>query len=365
MSTYKVISADSHVIEPPNVWKDYIEPAYKSRAPHVVREGEFDVWKCENTVLGPVAAYAGAGKPSDKLKSHGTYEKDTPKGSYDPSARLAEMAVDAVEAEVLYPSVALRMFGIPDGDFQAACFRAYNSWIADFCKPYPNVFKGVGILTIDDVEAAAGEVRRCRKLGLSGVSISVNPEGGRYYSDPTFDPLWSAAEECDMPISLHILTERKHKQRMGEDFLSGQVTESVMIQDALARMIFSGVFLRHPKLKIVSAENDIGWAGYFLERADYLHDRRQVFHKMGIPRDMLPSHFFHRHVFLTFMRDRSGVMLRSIIGVENLMWASDYPHLDSTWPNSMKMIERIFAGVPEGERRKIVCENAANLYHYP
>ena len=159
MTSKKIISADSHVIEPPNLWLDYIEPEFKSRAPHCERENDKDVFKCDGGVsLIQVGAVSAAGRPVDEVSNLGNYESDAPKGAYDSSARVGEIATDGVEAEVLYPSIALRMFAIADVPYQLACFRAYNSWMADFAKPYPDTFKGIGLIPIDDIEAAVGEL---------------------------------------------------------------------------------------------------------------------------------------------------------------------------------------------------------------
>ena len=129
-------------------------------------------------------------------------------------------------------------------------------------------------------------------------------------------------------------------------------------------MIFGGVFHRYPGLRIVSAENDIGWAAYFTERIDYLFDRRRPFHTFVIPRDTLPSEYMKRNAYLTFMRDRSGILSRAITGVDNLMWSTDYPHLDSTWPKSRQMIDQLVGDIPEDEAHKIIAGNAARLYDF-
>jgi predicted TIM-barrel fold metal-dependent hydrolase len=361
----KCISADSHVIEPPDLWLKYIEPAYRSRAPHVERENGNDIYKCEGVTLIPVGALGGAGKPVGVLKSQGTYEKDVPPGSYDPKARAKEIAIDGVEAEILYPSIALRMFAIPDKDYQMACFRAYNNWLADFCKADPVRFKGIGIIPIDEIESAVIELQRCKKIGLSGVSVSVIPTEGQQYDRPTFDPLWAAAAETGMPVSMHILTERKYRPKTGplENLVDNAVAPAAT-QEAFTRMIFSGVFHRFPKLKVISAENDAGWAAYFEERLDYLFEKRRAFQQFVIPLDTPPSAYIRRGCFFTFMRDHSGILARHAIGLENLLWSSDYPHQDSTWPHSQQAIDSLCKGIPASERHQIVAGNAAKLYGF-
>ena len=274
MTSKKIISADSHVIEPPNLWLDYIEPEFKSRAPHCERENDKDVFKCDGGVsLIQVGAVSAAGRPVDEVSNLGNYESDAPKGAYDSSARVGEIATDGVEAEVLYPSIALRMFAIADVPYQLACFRAYNSWMADFVKPYPDTFKGIGLVPIDDIEAAVGELHRCKEIGLAGVSVAVSTRPRDDLRQAALRPaMGPPAEAAGMPISLHILTERRRAAQTTDSVarLANGATECFAIQDALARMIFGGVFHRYPGLRIVSAENDIGWAAYFTERIDYL-----------------------------------------------------------------------------------------------
>ena len=209
-------------------------------------------------------------------------------------------------------------------------------------------------------------LHRCKEIGLAGVSVAVSTDPETTYDKPHFDPLWAAAEVAGMPISLHILTERRRAAQTTDSVarLANGATESFAIQDALARMIFGGVFHRYPGLRIVSAENDIGWAAYFTERIDYLFDRRRPFHTFVIPRDPLPSEYMKRNAYLTFMRDRSGILSRAITGVDNLMWSTDYPHLDSTWPKSRQMIDRLVGDIPEDEAHKIIAGNAARLYNF-
>ncbi len=364
MTKFKCISADSHVIEPPDLWLKYIEPAYRSRAPHVERENGNDVYKCEGVTLIPVGALGGAGKPVGVLKSQGTYEKDVPPGSYDPQARIKEMAIDGVEAEVLYPSIALRMFAISDKDYQLACFRAYNNWLADFCKADPVRFKGIGLIPVDDIEAAVTDLTRCKEIGLSGISITHSPGEERQYDRPAFDPLWAAAQDAGMPVSLHILTERKLKPQTGIESLVGQIRDPAATQEAFTRMIFSGVFNRYPRLRIISAENDAGWAAYFEERLDYLFEKRRAFQQFVIPLDTPPSAYIRRNCLFTFMRDHSGILARHAIGLENLLWSSDYPHQDSTWPRSQQVIDSLCKGIPDSDRHAIVAGNAAKLYGF-
>lgn len=363
MPAHRVISADSHVIEPPNLWLDHIEPAFRQRAPRCERIGGKDVFQCDGVDLIQPGPAAGAGQRV--VKREVAFE-EIPRACWDPDARVPEILKDGVEAEVMYPSVAMRMFAIPDPAYLAACFRAYNDWMAGFVRRQPRHFAGLGLIPIDDIQGATLELRRCAGLGLSGACITVSPAHGRQYDDTAYDPLWAAAAELGMPLSLHVLTgqgsEKPVQQRSPVDLYLGGLAPPSIIQAVLLRMIVSGVFKRHPGLQVVSAENDSGWAGYFIERLDYIVQRRQYMTGKGALGDDLPSTFFRSNVSLTFQRDRAGILVRSMIGTDRLLWGSDYPHTDSTWPNSMDMLDRLTGDIPQAERAMIAGGNAARLY---
>ena len=369
MNPYAAISADSHVVEPPTLWTQRIDPALRARAPRAVRRNGTDVLVCEDLSFPAYSLLAAAGKDSAALDPKGTFEESCPPGAWQPKARLAEMEADGVQAEVLYPSLAMRMFAIKDEPLQAACFRAYNNWMADFCTPYPDRLKGLGLIDLNDIGAAIEEMRRCKRLGLAGACVSISPDAEMPYDSAEYEPFWAAAAEMGMPLSLHVGTDRRPSTQgsaaANVGYLVYRSIDHYIVEQAIATLIFSGVLHRHPRLRVVSAENDIGWSGYLVERMDYMFERRKNLTQLPIPRHTLPSEYFHRQVFLTFMRDRAGILVRHLTGVNNLLWANDYPHTDSTWPDSQKVLDAMFEGVPSEERRKITVENAAALYGFP
>lgn len=360
MSKFNVISADSHVVEPPDLWLDHIAKEYRDRAPHVVREEKSDVYVCPGATLVPVGLLAGAGRPDDEVRKEGRYETDVCPGGYDPHARLKDMAIDGVDAEVLYPTIAMRMYSLQDAGFMQACFQAYNTWVADFCKACPDRFKGVAMIATEDIKGAVSELHRTRKLGLAGAMIALWPEEESPYSHSKYEPFWAAAQELQMAVSLHIATERRVKNKT----LAELATTPVWVQRAIADIIFNGVFDRFPRLKIVSAENDIGWAGNLVDRMDFFATRSKRLHTHDLLCKRLPSEYFPENVRLTFMEDLPGIAARKYVGVECLMWSSDYPHHSATWPRSQQVLAEHFKGVPDLEQRRIVCENAAELYGF-
>ncbi len=360
---YNVISADSHIIEPPNLWLKYMERALKDRAPHVVRQADGnDYFLVEGQQPASMMGLANAGQRPEELCQSSRYDELLP-GSWDPTARLKDMAIDGVDAEVIYPSLGMRMFKLQDLPFLHACVRAYNEWAADFCAVHPRQLKAVAMAPVDDMTWAVAELRRVAKRGLCGAMIPGTPAPGQGFDTACHDPLWAAAQELGMPISLHVTTGRVLEFDTAR-FYSSYGTLPHFIAESITDLIFSRVFERFPALRIVSAENDVGWIASVLERLDHFYQRYRFRRNSHLAGGLLPSQVWRQHVWATFIRDRAGVRIRHEIGLGNIMWSSDYPHSDSTWPNSQRVLAEHFTGVPDEERHKIVCENAARLYGF-
>ena len=369
MSTYTLVSSDSHIIEPPDLWEKRIDSKYRDRAPRLVHEGEVDQWYADGVKFGNIGTNQQAGLrfvAPEKLTAAGSMET-IPLGGIDPHAHVKDMDVDSVAGGVLYPSQGLTVYRVPDSELLSAIFRAYNDYLADFCRPYPNRLKGIAMLNVDDVADAAGELQRAAKLGLAGAMITLRPMEHRY-DHPMYEPLWAAAQDLDMPLSLHVGTRRWRPVTDGTDPGTDAIEMSNREHDprmAIAAMIFAGVFERYPTLKVGAVEFEVAWAPYFMARMDNVYTERAV--GVRLPRfkgGALPSDFFHRNIFISFQEDDLGIQLRSEIGVDNLLWGSDYPHAESTFPRSREIVERILRGVPDEEQAKIAGANAARLYHF-
>ncbi|HEY7067765.1 MAG TPA: amidohydrolase family protein [Chloroflexota bacterium] len=369
MTTDVLISADSHVLEPADLWATRLPVAYRERAPRVFYDEARDSWMfgCAEVPPQAIAASFVAGVAPDDLPAanQAGYAAARP-GGWDPKARLADMALDGVSAEVLYPSLGLFMYWIEDPGFQAACFGAFNDWLIEYRSAYPDRLLGVPMIALWDAEAAAAELRRCHAADLRGALIWELPPASHAFTNPRNDPFWAAAAELQMPVSLHALTDWGCTRRAIVDGLhglerhrasTGQIWE---IQTALFDVIFSGVLERFPTLQVVSVENEYGWLAAFLKRMDRTFDRFRRDEPISL--SMRPSEYYQRQIWATFFNDPVGPVTLPFLGDDHLMWSSDYPHQNSTWPNSRAIIERDLADLPAEQRQKLVRDNVARLY---
>jgi predicted TIM-barrel fold metal-dependent hydrolase len=367
----RVISADSHTVEPADLWTSRLDRKFKDKAPHVEQQGNAAVLVAPGMRPFRVGAITAMGKSGDDLKKHFNtgYEAARPSG-WDPAERVKDQAVDGVDAEVLYTSLGLPMFALPDVELQQACFRVYNDWLSEYCNYDRKRLAGIGLISTDDVGEAVKELERAAKLGLPGAQISGAPPADKPYSRPMYDPLWAAASDLQIPISLHVISGRRHIPTAEElknpletsDIVSGYLFLTVEVQQTFCDMITKGVLERFPKLKLVSAENDTGWLPHFMYRMDHSWDKfRTLGNYPALP--LKPSEYMKRQLWATFLDDPVGPATYDFFGTDNYMWASDFPHSDSTWPRSREVIKADFAKVPEDVTRKIVFDNAAKLYH--
>jgi uncharacterized protein len=364
----RVISADSHVMEPADFWETRLDKRFRDRAPRVVpsQHGRGHFFVAPEINPFQVAGGFAAGRSGQELKEFmgKGYEAARPSG-WDPAERLKDQDVDGVNAEVLYPTLGMPLFQLKDVELQQACFRVYNDWVAEFCGYEPKRLVGAGLVSLTDINQGIAELERCARLGLRGIMISGSP--ALPYDDRLYDPFWQAASEHDVPLALHVITGSTKESTGGvsspakrrgtpADFYMGLIFE---VQRSLTSIVIGGVLERFPKLKIVSAENDVGWLPHFMYRIDHAYDK---FSAMLEPLPMRPSEYIRRQVWATFLDDPVGPATYHLFGESNYMWGSDFPHTDSTWPNSRQVIQRDFTGVPEAITRKIVFENAARFY---
>lgn len=365
-----ILSSDSHVFEPPDLWTTRIDAAFRDRAPRMQRIDGVDQLVVEDhQVLSSIGLISNAGarfEAPETISARGRFE-DVLRGGYDPDQHLRDMRLDGVAGEVMYPSQGLFYFRVADTPLQSAIFRAYNDWLADFCSADRSRLKGIAMINLDDVQDGIEELERAARMGLAGAMISEYPLEHRRYDQPEYEPFWAAAEALDMPLSLHTATRRQGRIRGVEKTLrdaSSRATKAFAPALSMCDMIFSGVFERYPRLTLAIVEFELAWAPYVLAQMDYTYRERHEEALYRFKDGLRPSDFFRRNVVLSFQEDAVGIRLRDVIGVDNMMWGSDYPHSESTFPQSRKILAQILSGVPEDEQAKIVGGNTARVYHF-
>ncbi|HEU4411400.1 MAG TPA: amidohydrolase family protein [Polyangiaceae bacterium] len=373
----RIISADTHIVEPPDLYAPRMPAKFADRAPRMKRHQDaagqvFDAWFLGDLQVMKVAGVIEAGQrfeDPEKLNFIGGWA-GVRKGAYDPHAMIEDLTQDGVWGATVQPSQGLFWYHINDSELLSAICHAYNGWIADFCRPYPGRLRGIGMLNVDNIEEACLELRRCADLGLAGVFIPVAPIPTRPYRSPDYEPLWATAQDVDLPLVLHFLTQRAGVPcDVGLDFdtftpAGLRATQDYWVRYALADMIFAGVFERYPRLRAGSVEHEISWAPHWLKQMDFTYKERPAYRGFQSKEKMLPSDYWRRNLFATFQEDEVGVQLRDIISADNMLWGNDYPHSESTWPKSREFLRKFFDGVPLSDQKKMVCDNAARLFGF-
>ena len=291
------------------------------------------------------------------------------RGGYVPEEHLKDMDADGVDVSIVYPTVGLLLYSVPDSALLSEIFRAYNDWLAEFCTAEPKRLKGIAMINVDEVQEGIKELERCAKMGLAGGMITVYPPEGKGYDHPMYEPLWAAAQDLAMPLSLHTGTRRWRPGGDGNDPTLVDIVERANkehdVRIALAAMVFAGVFERYPRLKVGAVEFEVAWAPYFLARMDNLYTEQAIgVSGRRFKGGAVPSDFCRQNIFLSFQEDAVGIQLRALLGVETLLWGSDYPHAESTFPRSRAIVERILQGVPDEEKVQIAGGNTARLYRF-
>jgi len=363
-----IISSDSHVIEPPDLWEKNMPAALRARAPKIYFDEKRDAWMfgapgVQEQAVG--ALFMAGNKAEDRERFRKEGFKLARPGGWDPIARKADMATDGVCAEVLYPSLGLGLYCIEDAAFQEALFRTFNDWMIDYCSKVPDRLYGIGLISMYNVDHAIAEMERCKKAGMVGTMIWQVPDSRLPFTSDHYERFWAASAANEMPVHLHILTgfgdSMNRQTAQGIQRCRIGVEQTREIDSALFDIIFTGVLERYPKLKIVSVENEVGWMPFWIGQCDKAFKRHR--HAQKLPIDKLPSEYFYGQVFSTFFNDHVGGKMFSWWGADNCMWSNDYPHQNSTWPNSRQVIERDMADVKPEVRRKLLFTNCEKLYN--
>jgi predicted TIM-barrel fold metal-dependent hydrolase len=382
--TYRIISADAHIEVPPDQWARRVPAKFRDLAPKRIRlPNGGDGFLVEGGIYqGGMNLWAG--KSPEEFNPIGL-KWDEMAGTGSAQERLQEQDADGIDAEVLYPGVG-GVRGITrrirDNDAYNAMVRAYNGWLAeDYCSADPDRLIGVGCIPERGLEDALNELEYCAKVGLKTVELAAFPSG-KAYSTPEDDRFWAAVVEMEMPLTVHIAFARQPGR--GDPVFRYPIEPPSHLHPAdyvrrLARygirgglnaiqMVMAGVFDRFPKLRVYWAENQIGWVPIYLEQMDHNYSRHRYWAEriFGLkPLDRLPSEYIREHMYWGFFDDPVGLKLRHEVGVDRILWAGDFPHVESDWPHSRAVLAKRFAAarVPEDEQYKIVAGNAIEFFH--
>ena len=328
-----IISSDSHVIEPHDLWIERLPARFKDQAPKY--------------------------EPTTRFQHHD--------GGKDPKKRISEMFLDGVSSEVLYASLALAHYSLP-AELQEACFRVYNDWLIEYCSHVPDRLFGIGLIPCYRIDKAIEEVEHCKKAGMRGVMVWQAPPAELAFTTKHYERLWAVCQDLQMPVSLHTLTGAPYGvNRDVPKELTARLTVAVNNKlmysvESLLQVITSGVLERFPKLKFVLVETEVSWIPSVMYQWDRYFSKGN---RSTGELKMTPSEYFKRQVYATFFNDQPASMVFPHWGVDNCMWSNDFPHPNSTWPNSREVIHRDIGNLSQSSKDKLLWENCAKLYDLP
>lgn len=361
LNKYFIVSADCHANEPKDWVKSRIAPEYRDRLPrlkivdgqaYIITEGNRP-WKIkeDTTDWGP--------EDIERNKTGRTVEE-----------RLADQDRDGVDMEIVFGNKGLLAFGTKDPGFSMAMCQAWNDWAHEAFGDHQDRILPMAQIPTADVEAAVAEVERVANLGFRGVSIPAKPEYGptgmdqRNYNQPEFEPLWSALEDADLPMTIHVSTGRDPRAASGPGgaVINYAVHCCAASQEPVANLVASGVLERHPNLRFATIEAGIGWVSWLLEAMDEAFYK----HRMWVAPELKepPSFYYRRQCFASFGEDTSGLALGASHNlIDTYLWANDYPHHEGTWPHSASAIERTMSDLTDEQRAKVLGLNAARFWN--
>jgi predicted TIM-barrel fold metal-dependent hydrolase len=378
---HRFISADDHIDLrwlPKNLWTERLPARLRERGPLVVENDKGSYWTWEGKTFSPHGYYTAAqGSGAMWAIERGGVMRQGELRPTTAELRLADMDRDGADASVMYGPT--DPMPITDAELRRRCNEAYNDWLSEFCAANPKRLIGVPQLSLDDPQAARDELERLAKRGgLRHVNILASRATPPVYDD-TWEPFWALAEEVNIPIGFHLSVLVK-RTRLDEGDRSAanlvvtvasryaQEPPGMQLLEPLTGLIFTGVLDRHPRLRIVMAEAGLAWVPSMIQGLDIWYQRTRDGRRLTgdspitLPK-LLPSEYFHRQIWISFVDDPLGVkMLGNVLDADKVMFGSDYPHPASTWPDTQKIIEEQMLSLPADVREKILGANARALF---
>ncbi len=376
---YLLIDADTHILEPPNIWKKHLPKKFQTYAPKLKKDHEGgDAWDHGTGSLDPIGLVTTPGKRFEDFKWFGVSYSEARKACFNGKERLKDMDIDGVDAIVTFPPerTIFRWLGQPDPEVSLAGIEAYNRFaMEEFAADRNRIFPMYQIPSLG-LDTAVEHVKKAARAGARGVLIGSWPNGGDGITDED-DKFWAACVEHGLPVHVHIMLESRDalvKQQSGAQSattglqaiaarkraIASYAGVFTRVTPVISQFIFTGVFDRFPELQVVFVEIGVGWIPHFLEMMDdrYWRNRNWVGFDLREP----PSHYWHSNCAATFMHDFSGIALRHSVGVHNMMWSSDNPHHGNDWPYSRLLINQMMHDVDPTERELMVAGNAMRIY---
>ena len=369
---YTVISVDDHVVEPAHTFEGRLPAALQDRAPRIVETPEgYQVWEFEGARYTQVGMNAVAGRRPETVKLEPFRFEQMRPGCYDVDARIADMDVNGVWASVNFPSQITGFcgrvfFNADDRELGLACVRAWNDWLfEEWYEPHPDRIVPLGLTYLADPVLAVAEIERNAARGFTSVTFPERPHNvglPSLWDRNHWDPIIAACAATGTVISLHVGSSGLPAYPPGAPSLQlGATLFGQQSLGACAEWLWSGYAVEHPDLKIAMSEGGIGWVAMLLDRLDNIIDRSRY----GLGWDDRPADVLRRNFWFCTIDDPSTIETRHRIGVDHVMVEVDYPHGDSTWPDTQLIIEKAWGHIPPAELRAMCCENAAALYRHP
>ena len=367
----QIVSVDDHVIESPNVFKDRLPAKFVDRGPQMTRTDQgHDVWVYDGVPHPTIGLNAVAGKDRHDYGMEPTAYTDMRLGCYSVKERLEDMDAEGVHAQLCFPSfpgfAGSTFYRAPDKELAVACVSAWNDWAIDeWCGGMPGRQIPLAILPYWDIDATVAEAERVIAKGARTFSFCEAPHavGLPSFHTDHWDPFLAVCNEASVPLSIHFGSGGAPVVAPGAPFTTAIALFGLNSQMAMIDLVNTRLFERFPNLKFALSEGGIGWMPYALERADYTWDRHRYY--TGMDTAKKPSEIFKDHLYGCFIYDDAGIRNLDLIGEDNVMFESDYPHSDSNWPHTRKLLAESLAGVSDEVARKVAEGNARKLYNFP
>jgi predicted TIM-barrel fold metal-dependent hydrolase len=346
-----------------------MDAQWRDSAPRIVALEDTDIWVVgRDTRLAVVGIQDQAGfrfeDPSRISKKSRMDELPRGEAGWRPELYVGGLDEDGVVGALLYPSTAVQAYRCVAGPLLTALAKTYNDWIVEFCAAEPHRLKAVAMITVDDPAEGVAEMHRMAGKGAAALMLPVFPQYPKTFDQPEYEPVWAAAADIGLPIVFHLGSNQRGLHKEPPLDLVVHATKDIHVQRSVSILVLSGLFGRHPGLRVGAVEFGASWAVPIIRRLDLLYERHHKILPYRFSPGEKPSDHFRRNIFLSFQDDRPCIEMRHYLGVENLQWGNDYPHAESTFPRSHEFLAAHFAGIPAEEAAAIAGTNTARMYGF-